>query len=74
MTMTEANKAAAKPTVIAQTRKILPKPKSDPLERKMQDSKLLAAESTIRPKSWPNKLEVVILFVLNNYFINKTIY
>ncbi|CAD6237260.1 GSCOCG00002220001-RA-CDS [Cotesia congregata] len=67
MTMTEANKAAAKPTVIAQTRKILPKPKSDPLERKMQDSKLLAAESTIRPKSWPNKLEVVILFVKSRY-------
>ncbi|CAG5103901.1 Similar to BTBD8: BTB/POZ domain-containing protein 8 (Homo sapiens) [Cotesia congregata] len=36
MTMTEANKAAAKPTVIAQTRKILPKPKSDPLEHTAQ--------------------------------------
>ncbi|XP_008559989.1 uncharacterized protein LOC103580120 isoform X1 [Microplitis demolitor] len=58
MTISEANKTASKPTVIAQTKKVLPKPKSDPLERKMQDSKLLAAESTIRPKSWPNKIEV----------------
>lgn len=39
-----------------QTKKVLCKPKTDPLERKMQD-KLIISE-TIRPKSWPNKIEV----------------
>lgn len=40
-----------------QTKKILCKPKTDPLERKMQEDKQIISE-TIRPKSWPNKIEV----------------
>ncbi|CAK9797221.1 BTB/POZ domain-containing protein 8 [Anthophora quadrimaculata] len=40
-----------------QPKKVFNKPKSDPLERKMQNDKPATTE-TNRPKSWPNKLEV----------------
>ncbi|XP_050455710.1 uncharacterized protein LOC126853715 isoform X2 [Cataglyphis hispanica] len=40
-----------------QTKKVLGKPKTDPLERKMQEDKQVVSE-TVRPKSWPNKIEV----------------
>lgn len=40
-----------------QTKKVLGKPKTDPLERKMQEDKQVVSE-TARPKSWPNKIEV----------------
>ncbi|KAL0100076.1 hypothetical protein PUN28_019501 [Cardiocondyla obscurior] len=40
-----------------QTKKVLCKPKTDPLERKMQEDKQVSSE-TVRPKSWPNKIEV----------------
>ncbi|XP_019696075.1 uncharacterized protein LOC105181244 isoform X2 [Harpegnathos saltator] len=40
-----------------QSKKILCKPKTDPLERKMQEDKQVTNETT-RPKSWPNKMEV----------------
>lgn len=43
-----------------QTKKVFNKPKSDPLERKMQNDKQIATE-TNRPKSWPNKLEVIFI-------------
>lgn len=42
-----------------QTKKVLSKPKTDPLERKMQEDKQVTTE-TIRPKSWPNKIEVYL--------------
>ncbi|CAL7935273.1 unnamed protein product [Xylocopa violacea] len=42
-----------------QPKKVFNKPKSDPLERKMQNDKQPVAHTdTNRPKSWPNKLEV----------------
>ncbi|XP_053994801.1 uncharacterized protein LOC128885072 isoform X1 [Hylaeus volcanicus] len=44
-------------TTVQQTKKVINKPKSDPLERKMQDDKPTTAD-TSRPKSWPNKIEV----------------
>ncbi|XP_012215260.2 serine-rich adhesin for platelets isoform X2 [Linepithema humile] len=40
-----------------QPKKVLCKPKTDPLERKMQEDKQATSE-TVRPKSWPNKIEV----------------
>ncbi|EFN69567.1 BTB/POZ domain-containing protein 8 [Camponotus floridanus] len=40
-----------------QTKKVFGKPKTDPLERKMQEDKQVVSE-TVRPKSWPNKIEV----------------
>lgn len=42
-----------------QTKKVLCKPKTDPLERKMQEDKQATSE-TVRPKSWPNKIEVCL--------------
>ncbi|KZC12106.1 BTB/POZ domain-containing protein 8 [Dufourea novaeangliae] len=44
-------------TAVQQTKKVFNKPKSDPLERKMQEDKPATIE-TSRPKSWPNKIEV----------------
>ncbi|KAK9310375.1 hypothetical protein QLX08_000358 [Tetragonisca angustula] len=42
-----------------QPKKVFNKPKSDPLERKMQNDKQTTTDTTSsRPKSWPNKLEV----------------
>ncbi|EZA50353.1 BTB/POZ domain-containing protein [Ooceraea biroi] len=38
-------------------KKILCKSKTDPPERKMQEDKQITVE-TVRPKSWPNKIEV----------------
>ncbi|XP_034935006.1 uncharacterized protein [Chelonus insularis] len=59
MTATEQNNKVLKPSTTAPViKKIPPKPKSDPMERKMQDVKFLASDSGFRPKSWPNKLEV----------------
>ncbi|XP_015174495.1 PREDICTED: uncharacterized protein LOC107065377 isoform X3 [Polistes dominula] len=44
---------------IQQTRKVLNKPKSDPVERKLQeDNKPSTSDAPSRPKSWPNKIEV----------------
>ncbi|KAF7994913.1 hypothetical protein HCN44_004385 [Aphidius gifuensis] len=44
---------------ISQIKNIMTKPKTDPLERKMQTTKIgQTIEANIRPKSWPNKLEV----------------
>lgn len=40
-----------------QTKKVLSKPKTDPLERKLQENKQAITEN-VRPKSWPNKVEV----------------
>ncbi|XP_063988062.1 uncharacterized protein LOC135168097 [Diachasmimorpha longicaudata] len=49
---------ASKPST-SQPKKVMIKPKTDPLERKMQDTKaIVQGESSMRPKSWPNKLEV----------------
>lgn len=45
-----------------QTKKVFGKPKTDPLERKMQEDKQVASE-TVRPKSWPNKIEVCLKFL-----------
>ncbi|XP_032681099.1 uncharacterized protein LOC116848765 isoform X2 [Odontomachus brunneus] len=45
------------PPANKQIKKVLCKPKTDPLERKMQEDKQITNE-TIRPKSWPNKMEV----------------
>lgn len=45
-----------------QTKKVLCKPKTDPLERKMQEDKQVVSE-TVRPKSWPNKIEVRLKFL-----------
>ncbi|XP_011306908.1 uncharacterized protein [Fopius arisanus] len=39
-------------------KRVMVKPKTDPLERKMQDSSKTVQASGMRPKSWPNKLEV----------------
>ncbi|XP_014469902.1 PREDICTED: uncharacterized protein LOC106741948 isoform X2 [Dinoponera quadriceps] len=48
------------------TKKVLCKPKTDPLERKMQEDKQVTSE-TIRPKSWPNKIECTQLQVKSRY-------
>lgn len=45
-----------------QTKKVFGKPKTDPLERKMQEDKQVVSE-TVRPKSWPNKIEVCLKFL-----------
>ncbi|KAG7211468.1 hypothetical protein KM043_010748 [Ampulex compressa] len=59
MVISEHNDKTLKQMTTTQpAKKILNKPKSDPLERKMQEDKQVAAETTIRPKSWPNKIEV----------------
>ncbi|XP_018346840.1 PREDICTED: uncharacterized protein LOC108751249 isoform X1 [Trachymyrmex septentrionalis] len=58
MAISEHNDKTLKQTSSAkQTKKILCKPKTDPLERKMQEDKQIICE-TVRPKSWPNKIEV----------------
>lgn len=56
--MSEHNDKTLKQTPPSKpTKKVLCKPKTDPLERKMQEDKQVNNE-TIRPKSWPNKMEV----------------
>ncbi|XP_043257035.1 uncharacterized protein LOC122399979 isoform X1 [Colletes gigas] len=58
MVISEHNdKTLKQMATIQQTKKVFNKPKSDPLERKMQDDKQPATD-TSRPKSWPNKVEV----------------
>lgn len=58
MAISEHNDKTIKQTPPSkQTKKVLCKPKTDPLERKMQEDKQITNE-TIRPKSWPNKMEV----------------
>ncbi|KAL6265228.1 hypothetical protein P5V15_002010 [Pogonomyrmex californicus] len=58
MAISEHNDKTLKQTPSSkQTKKVLYKPKTDPLERKMQEDKQVTSE-TIRPKSWPNKIEV----------------
>ncbi|XP_051175627.1 uncharacterized protein LOC127290860 isoform X2 [Leptopilina boulardi] len=44
-------------TTTQQTKRVFNKPKTDPLERKMQEEKS-TADNPLRPKSWPNKIEV----------------
>ncbi|XP_035733857.1 uncharacterized protein LOC118446845 isoform X2 [Vespa mandarinia] len=59
MAISEHNDKTMKQMSTAQTRKILNKPKSDPVERKMQeDNKPSTSDAPSRPKSWPNKIEV----------------
>ncbi|XP_008215443.1 uncharacterized protein LOC100123317 isoform X2 [Nasonia vitripennis] len=59
MAISEHNDRTLKQTPLLQTRKIMNKPKTDPLERKSQNEKLTSDTSSIsRPKSWPNKMEV----------------
>lgn len=58
MAISEHNDKALKQVSSSkQTKKVLYKPKTDPMERKMQEDKQTTSE-TIRPKSWPNKIEV----------------
>lgn len=45
-----------------QPKKVLHKPKTDPLERKMQEDKQTTSE-TARPRSWSCKIEVCFTFV-----------
>lgn len=60
MTITTQNDKVSKQITVQPPKKFIPKPKSDPLERKMPEIKQLATTESIRPKSWPNKLEVRI--------------
>lgn len=63
MVISEHNDKTLKQTPSSkQTKKVLYKPKTDPLERKMQEDKQITSE-TIRPKSWPNKIEVCSKFL-----------
>ncbi|XP_043481128.1 uncharacterized protein LOC122510500 isoform X2 [Leptopilina heterotoma] len=56
--ITEYNgKSVKSTTTIQQTKRVFNKPKTDPLERKMQEEKP-PADNPLRPKSWPNKIEV----------------
>lgn len=65
MAISEHNDRTLKQTPLLQTRKIMNKPKTDPLERKIKDKLISENNSVSRPKSWPNKIEVI------NYFINN---
>nr|XP_034178164.1 uncharacterized protein LOC117603279 isoform X1 [Osmia lignaria]XP_034178173.1 uncharacterized protein LOC117603279 isoform X1 [Osmia lignaria]XP_034178179.1 uncharacterized protein LOC117603279 isoform X1 [Osmia lignaria]XP_034178184.1 uncharacterized protein LOC117603279 isoform X1 [Osmia lignaria] len=61
MVISEHNHKTLKQMAVVQqqqTKKVFNKPKSDPLERKMQNDKQITTTETNRPKSWPNKLEV----------------
>lgn len=51
-----------------QTKKVLYKPKTDPLERKMQEDKQTTSEIA-RPRSWSCKIEVCFKFL--EMFKNK---
>jgi len=63
MVISEHNdKTLKQPQSSKQTKKVLCKPKTDPLERKMQEDKQTTSE-TVRPKSWPNKIEVCLKFL-----------
>ncbi|XP_015108754.1 uncharacterized protein LOC107035712 [Diachasma alloeum] len=58
MTISDQTSSASKPST-SQPKKVMIKPKTDPLERKMQETRAGGqGEATMRPKSWPNKLEV----------------
>lgn len=66
MAISEHNHKTLKQMAVAQQqqqqqpKKVFNKPKSDPLERKMQNDKQATTDTTNnRPKSWPNKLEVI---------------
>lgn len=61
MAISEHNDKTLKQMPSKQTKKVLCKPKTDPLERKMQEDKQVVSE-TVRPKSWPNKIEVREIF------------
>ncbi|XP_058809408.1 uncharacterized protein LOC131674636 [Phymastichus coffea] len=59
MAISEHNDRTLKQTPLLQTRKLMNKPKTDPLERKLQNDKSTNdVNSVSRPKSWPNKIEV----------------
>lgn len=73
MAISEHNHKTLKQMAVAQQqqqqqpKKVFNKPKSDPLERKMQNDKQATTDTTnSRPKSWPNKLEVIF------YHLNTT--
>jgi len=55
------NKTSRQMSSSKQTKKILCKPKTDPPERKIQDKQITV--ETIRPKSWPNKIEVHLQYL-----------
>ena len=62
MAISEHNDRTSKQTPLLQTRKVMNKPKTDPLERKLQNDKLsIDSNNVSRPKSWPNKIEVDII-------------
>lgn len=58
MAISEHNDRTLKQTPLLQTRKVMNKPKTDPLERKIKDKLLSENDSVSRPKSWP-KIEVI---------------
>ncbi|XP_014216574.1 uncharacterized protein LOC106645267 [Copidosoma floridanum] len=60
MAISEHNDRTLKQTPLLQTRKIMNKPKTDPLQRKLNNDKSEndLTGSFSRPKSWPNKIEV----------------
>lgn len=67
MVISEHNdKTLKQMTVAQQTKKVVNKPKSDPLERKMPDDKPTTTDAN-RPKSWPNKIEVTFFITVNFY-------
>lgn len=74
MVISEHNHKSLKQTVTQQqSKKIFNKPKSDPLERKMQNDKQITTD-TNRPKSWPNKLEVTFFFFNTMIYNMKILY
>lgn len=72
MAISEHNDKTMKQMSTTQTRKVLNKPKSDPVERKLQeDNKPSTSDAPSRPKSWPNKIEVnFYIFNMLYYFLN----
>ena len=59
MAISETTDKTLKPTPLLQTRKVMNKPKTDPMERKTRNDRFSSEVSnTIRPKTWPNKVEV----------------
>ena len=66
MAFSEHNDRTTKQTApLLQSRKILNKPKTDPMERKVTlhtDKLINEINSVSRPRSWPNKIEVIDYF------------
>lgn len=74
MVISEHNHKTLKQVAVTQQqpKKVFNKPKSDPLERKMQNDKQITTD-TNRPKSWPNKLEVTFFFFNTTMIYNMKI-